>query len=99
MTIRLVSHGQTGEFFLDGRLDSNTAPEAEEIFAETLPRFDNITLDLENLEYISSAGLRVFKRLYMDLKKKGGILTVKNTQEMIMEVFEMTGFVSLFRFA
>jgi len=98
MTIKLVNRGTEGELLLEGRLDTNTAPEAEEVFEQMIERFDTVILNLQNLEYISSAGLRVLKRLHMGMRKKGGELCLKNTNKMVMEVFEMTGFAGLLRF-
>jgi len=98
MTIKLINQGDSAELLLEGRLDSSTAPEAEELLMEAAGRFDRLTLNMNNLEYISSAGLRVLKKLHIALKKKEGQLTVKNVNKLVMEVFEMTGFVGLFRF-
>ena len=98
MTIRLINHGEEGELLIDGRLDSNTAPEAEEYFNQTAERFDRVVLNLAGMDYISSAGLRVLKRLHMSMRKKNGTLTIRNVNRMVMEVFEMTGFAGLFSF-
>jgi anti-anti-sigma factor len=53
---------------------------------------------MERLDYVSSAGLRVIKRLHMSMKKKDGELQLKNVDKMVMEVFEMTGFAGLLKF-
>lgn len=98
MNIKLINRGQEGELLLEGRLDSLTSPEAEEIFLQMAERFEKVTLNLENLEYISSAGLRTLKRLHMTMRKKNGTLVLKNVRKMVMEVFEMTGFAGLLRF-
>lgn len=98
MNIKLINRGQEGELLLEGRLDSLTSPEAEEIFLQMAERFEKITLNMENLEYISSAGLRTLKRLYMTMRKKNGTLVLKNVRKMVMEVFEMTGFAGLLKF-
>lgn len=98
MNIKLINRGQEGELLLEGRLDSLTAPEAEEIFLQMAERFEKVTLNLENLEYISSAGLRALKRLHMTMRKKNGTLALKNVRKMVMEVFEMTGFAGLLKF-
>jgi anti-sigma B factor antagonist len=92
MNIKLINRGQEGELLLEGRLDSVTSPEAEEIFTQTAERFDKIILNMTDLEYVSSAGLRTLKRLYMTMQKKGGSLTLTGVRKMVMEVFEMTGF-------
>lgn len=97
MTVRLIGRDTEGELLLDGRLDSNTAPEAETIFTQTAERFDSIVLNMEKLEYVSSAGLRVLRKLHMIMKRKGGELTLRGVNRMVMEVLEMTGFVCLFK--
>lgn len=98
MTVSLIRRGTTAELLLDGRLDSATSPEVETIFKDTAGRFDNVILNMEKLEYISSAGLRALRVLHMTMKKKGGELTLTHVNKLVMEVFEMTGFVTLFRF-
>ena len=98
MDIKLINRGTTGELVLIGRLDANSAPEAEEIFKEMIERFDTIVLNMEQLDYISSAGLRVIKIIHMGMKKKNGELILTKVQKMVMEVFEMVGFAGLLKF-
>ena len=98
MDIKLVSRGTEGEVLLIGRLDANSAPEAEEIFRQIMERFDKVVLNLQQLDYISSAGLRVIKVIHMGMKKKDGELVLINVQKMVMEVFEMVGFAGLLKF-
>ncbi|MBQ5660928.1 MAG: STAS domain-containing protein [Lachnospiraceae bacterium] len=95
MDIKLINRGSEGELILVGRLDSNTAPEAEDIFKMMIERFDRVVLNLEHLEYISSAGLRIIKIIHMGMKKKNGELILINVQKMVMEVFDMVGFSGL----
>ena len=95
MHIKLINRGAEGELFLSGRLDSSTAPEVEEIVLQVADLFDKVILNMAQLEYISSAGLRILKLLYMALRKKESELEIKNANKLIMEVFEMTGFASL----
>lgn len=98
MTIRLVNRGTQGELIVEGRLDSVTSPEADEIFRQTAERFDTVILNIADMEYVSSAGLRVLKQLHIFMKKKNGTLLFKNPTKSVMDVFEMTGFVGLFTF-
>ena len=98
MDIKLINRGTSGELILIGRLDANSAPEAEEIFKEMMERFDTIVLNMEQLDYISSAGLRVIKIIHMGVKKKNGELILTKVQKMVMEVFEMVGFAGLLKF-
>ena len=80
------------------RLDSSTAPEVEEILLQVADRFDCVILNMAELEYISSAGLRILKLLYMALRKKDGELQLRSVNKLVMEVFEMTGFAGLLTF-
>lgn len=95
MEMKLINHGEQGEMLLIGRLDSVTAPEAEEVLNQMVDRFTVLTLNMENLEYISSAGLRVLKRIHMAMNKKEGKLELTKVRPMVMEVFEMTGFAGI----
>ena len=98
MTIKLVNQGEKALLLLDGRLDATSAPDTEAIFLQTAEKYAGVTLDIKDLEYISSAGLRALKKLHMAMKKKNGELTIRNANNLVMEVFEMTGFVALFKF-
>ena len=92
MEMQIEDLGNKGKIILSGDLDTNSSPEAEKIFLETAERFGNIILDMRNVEYVSSAGLRVLKRLVVFLKEKDGVLEVMNVKEEVMEVFSMVGF-------
>lgn len=76
---------------LSGRLDTMTSPELNTVMEEEIPNRDTITLDLKELEYLSSAGLRVLLMSQQALAGKGG-LKVKSVPPQIMTVFQMTGF-------
>lgn len=76
---------------LEGRLDTMTAPELEAAIKEDLDTVEAAVLDLKALEYVSSAGLRVILSIHKALASKKG-LTVKNPNETVTEVFEVTGF-------
>ena len=78
---------------IDGRLDTTTAPQFEEFMVENISKMSTLTLDCAGLEYVSSAGLRVL--LSAQKRLKGG-MKLKNVCELVMEVFEMTGFVDIF---
>ena len=68
-----------------------TAPEMETELKNTLPGIKDLTFDLKDLEYISSAGLRVLLSAQKTMNKQG-VMKVKNANETIMEIFEVTGF-------
>lgn len=75
----------------EGRLDTVTSPELEGVIKEILPGLTELTLDFSNLEYISSAGLRVLLSAQKVMNQQGG-MKVKNVNSTIMEIFEVTGF-------
>ena len=77
---------------MDGRLDTVTAPVLEELLAEQCADAAELILDCEGLVYISSAGLRV---LLANQKKMKGAVKLIHVCELVMEVFEMTGFADI----
>lgn len=78
-------------FSLEGRLDTTTAPELEKELKDSFDEIQELTLDLEKLEYISSAGLRVLLLAHKSMNGRGN-MKVANANEIIMEIFEVTGF-------
>ena len=76
---------------LEGRLDTMTAPELEAQIKDDLAAVNSAVIDLAKLEYVSSAGLRVILSIHKALAGKSG-LVVKNPNETVSEVFEVTGF-------
>ena len=95
MDVKLVNRGTDGELILSGDLDTKTSRDAEALFIQMADRFTNITLNMLDLEYVSSAGLRAIRNLYMKLNQNGGKLELSNVNENVMEVFEMTGLAGL----
>lgn len=80
-------------FKLIGRLDSNTSPDLEKkIFNAIENGSVNMILDFENLDYISSAGLRVILKATKDLKRSDGMVVLCSMQDYVKEVFEIAGF-------
>ena len=77
---------------LNGRLDTATAPEFESFLQENIAGATAMVLNCENLEYISSAGLRV---LLSAQKRMKNAMKLTNVCELVMEVFEMTGFADI----
>ncbi len=76
---------------LEGRLDTNTAPQLEEVLKDSIEGIVSLTLDLEKLEYISSAGLRVLLSTQKTMSKQGD-MKIAHAGGAIREVFEVTGF-------
>ena len=75
---------------LSGRLDTTTAPELEAELKSCLEGIEGLEFDLSDLEYISSAGLRVL--LFAQKSMAGKTMVVRNVKPEIMEVFDITGF-------
>lgn len=76
---------------LIGRLDTITAPELESEVMAILPNVESLVLDMEKLEYISSAGLRIILKTHKALAQKSGLKLI-NVSDEVREVFEITGF-------
>ena len=94
MKITRKQEGNALTVAVEGRLDTTTAPELEKELKGSLGEADALTLDLEKLEYVSSAGLRVLLSAHKEMSKKGG-MTVKNPNEIVREVFDVTGFIDI----
>ena len=92
MKIDFIKNNGTLAVSLDGRLDTTTAPEFESFLGENYDGTGLIVIDCEKLSYISSAGLRV---LLTAQKKTKGAMKLINVCELVMEVFEMTGFADI----
>ena len=83
---------------LEGRLDTVTSPELESVIKETVEGITELILDFTNLEYISSAGLRVLLAAHKTMTKQGSMKVV-NVNSTIMEIFEVTGFSDILEIA
>ena len=79
------------EIALAGRLDTTTAPQLEAVVKESLDGITDLVLDFANLEYVSSAGLRVILASQKTMNKQG-TMVIRNVSNDIQEVFEITGF-------
>lgn len=91
MTINKNKSGSTLTIALEGRLDTTTAPDLEKEIKVSLDGVTELVMDLTKLDYISSAGLRVLLSAHKAMSKQGA-MKVTNVNEMVMEVFEVTGF-------
>ena len=92
MKIEFTKIDGTLNVVLEGRLDTTTAPELENFLCKHYDSFDYLVLDCESLSYVSSAGLRVL--LSAQKRTKGAMKLIK-VCELVMEVFEMTGFTDI----
>ena len=91
MMIYKEKNGSALTVTLEGRLDTTTAPALEKTLKESYDGLSELTLDFAGLEYISSAGLRVLLAAQKIMNCKGE-MKIKNVNETIMEIFEVTGF-------
>ena len=80
--------------FAAGRLDTSTAPELDKVVEESIQSAQELVMDLKDLEYISSAGLRVLLKAQKVMRDKGGMKVI-HANEIVMEVFEVTGFTDI----
>ncbi|MDO4748194.1 MAG: STAS domain-containing protein [Eubacteriales bacterium] len=81
---------------IEGKLDTTTAPEFEKTLGEILDGVSELVLDMTNLEYISSAGLRVILKVQKVMYNQGK-MKLLGVNETVMEVFEITGFSNILK--
>ena len=91
LNIKKTTEGKKLEIALEGRLDTTTAPQLEESVVGSVDGIETLVFDIAELEYISSAGLRVLLAAQKIMNKQGSMV-VKNVSEVIQEIFEVTGF-------
>lgn len=95
MTIAIEKDGIGLHLALAGRLDTMTAPQLEAAFRDSIDEVTTFSMDFSQLEYISSAGLRVILAMQKYMNAHGGQMIIRKAGREIMEVFEMTGFVDI----
>ncbi|MGN1314702.1 MAG: STAS domain-containing protein [Lachnospiraceae bacterium] len=94
MRIENTINGNEMELVLSGRLDTITAPQLEAELKKNIDGITSLLLDFSDLEYLSSAGLRVLLAAQKIMNKQGSMV-IKNVNDTIMEIFEMTGFADI----
>ena len=94
MTITKNQDGGKLTVALEGRLDTVTSPQLEAELLASVNGVKELTFDLEKLDYVSSAGLRVFLAAQKVMNRQGE-MKIKNVKPEIMEIFEVTGFVDI----
>lgn len=92
MNYKLEKKEKDMSLFVAGRIDTTTAPQLEEKILAEIDGVENLVLDFKELEYISSAGLRLLLLLKKKMNATGGTFKILNVNDFVMEVFEMTGF-------
>ena len=94
MTIEKNVNGTELNVSVAGRLDTTTAPELEAVLKESYEGVEKLVLDFTALEYLSSAGLRVLLSAQKIMNKQGEMI-IRNVNETITEIFEVTGFIDI----
>ena len=94
MIINKKKDGTTLTLAVQGRLDTTTAPELEKEIKTGLDGVTELIMDFEDLDYISSAGLRVLLSAQKAMSKQGSMKVI-HVKELVMEVFEVTGFADI----
>ena len=87
--------GDTLTVKLDGRLDTNTAPDFQTEMEPMLNDISKLVLDFEKLDYISSAGLRVLLTFEQEMEEQEKTLEVTHVNDIIHDVFDVTGFLDI----
>ena len=94
MTIEKKINGESATLIVSGRLDTQTAPELEAELDAVLGGLKELTFDMTNLEYVSSAGLRVILKAQKAMNSQGA-MKLTGVNDSIMEVFDITGFLDI----
>lgn len=95
MDIQKTIDGSAVTIAVSGRLDTNTAPQFETELKGCLNGASDLTLDFSGLEYISSAGLRVLLSAQKLMNAQGGSMRVTGSNDIVKEIFEVTGFTDI----
>ena len=95
MEVKFNKQDSTLTVAISGNIDTVTAPELDAKIQENLSGIKDLILDFAAVDYISSAGLRVILMANQQMEDVDGNMTVKNVNEDVRDVFEMTGFDSL----
>ena len=90
MKVKSSKNGSACTLTVEGKIDTMTAPELDEAVKSNLPKCDKMIFDFTNVEFITSAGLRVLVYAQRELMKKGGV-TVTGVNESIKKIFTVTG--------
>ena len=91
MTINVERDFELVTLEITGRLDTTTAPNLEAVIKELSEDTKELVFDMNELEYISSAGIRVLLFAYKKMNQSGGIMRIEKANDIVLEVFEMTG--------
>ena len=95
MTINVERDFELVTLEITGRLDTTTAPNLESVVNELSEDTKELVFDMSGVEYISSAGIRVLLGAYKKMNTNQGIMRIEKANDMVREVFEMTGLLEL----
>ena len=95
MTINVERDFELVTLEITGRLDTTTAPNLEAVIDELSEDTKELVFDVTELEYISSAGIRVMLKAYKKMHSNQGIMRIEKANEMVREVFEMSGLLQM----
>jgi anti-sigma B factor antagonist len=96
MNIHTEQNGEIQVLKFEGNLDTNTSPKAQDALDKACEAGSKVLVDFSNLDYVSSAGLRVLLMTAKKLKSQSGQFHICNLNETVQEVFEISGFSSIF---
>ncbi|MDE6874171.1 MAG: STAS domain-containing protein [Lachnospiraceae bacterium] len=94
MKITKTVNGSSLCLALEGRLDTTTAPEFEAALKASVDGITELTIDMKLLDYLSSAGLRILLGAQKTMNKQGSMRVI-HVNDMIQEIFEVTGFADI----
>ena len=94
MTIEKYAENEKLTLKISGRLDTTTAPDLEKEIGDSLEGVEELVMDMDGLEYISSAGLRVILKAQKQMNTQGSMKLV-NVNDSVLEVFDITGFIDI----
>ena len=95
MTINVERDFELVTLEITGRLDTTTAPNLESVINELPEDTKELIFDMSGVEYISSAGIRVLLGAYKKMSSNQGTMRIEKANDMVREVFEMTGLLEL----
>ena len=95
MTINVERDFELVTLEITGRIDTTTAPNLEAVINELSEDTKELVFDMAEVEYISSAGIRVLLGAYKKMKLNQGIMRIEKANDMVSEVFEMTGLLEM----
>ena len=98
MTINEKMDGKVMTVILDGRLDTLSSPDLETYLEKYYPIIEKLIFDMEKVEFVSSAGLRVILRAQHMIKGDRNTVVIRGANKIVKAVFEVTGFTNFFTF-